>query len=72
MPAPDGWRFCLVKGLVADILIGILGGLIASVLLPSVGLTGDGLLHSLIAATLGAAISLLIVRLIDSLLADAE
>lgn len=60
-------------GLLADALIGIIGALIASVLLPSVGFRfGSGALPTIITATLGAAISLLIVRLIDGLLADAE
>jgi uncharacterized membrane protein YeaQ/YmgE (transglycosylase-associated protein family) len=52
-------------GLLGDILIGIFGALIASALSPSLGLHGDGgILAAIIAATLGAVILLLIVRLI--------
>jgi uncharacterized membrane protein YeaQ/YmgE (transglycosylase-associated protein family) len=49
-------------GLLGDILIGIFGALIASALFPILGL--HGILAAIIAATLGAVILLLIVRLI--------
>jgi uncharacterized membrane protein YeaQ/YmgE (transglycosylase-associated protein family) len=49
----------------ATLLIGIFGALIASALLPSLGLHGGGdMLAAIIAATLGAVILLLTVRLI--------
>ena len=52
-------------GLLGDILVGIVGALIAGALFPSLGLhLGGGILGAIIAATLGAVILLLIVRLI--------
>ena len=52
-------------GLIGDILIGIVGALIANTLFPSLGLSlGGGLFASIIAATVGAVLLLLIVRLI--------
>jgi uncharacterized membrane protein YeaQ/YmgE (transglycosylase-associated protein family) len=52
-------------GLLGDILIGVVGALIASALFPTLGLhLGGGLVSAIIAATLGAVILLLIVRLI--------
>jgi uncharacterized membrane protein YeaQ/YmgE (transglycosylase-associated protein family) len=52
-------------GLLGDILIGIVGALLASWLFPTIGLhLGGGILASTIAATVGAVILLVIVRLI--------
>ncbi len=52
-------------GLLGDILIGIVGALLASWLFPTLGLhLGGGILASIIAATLGAVILLMIVGLI--------
>ena len=52
-------------GLLGDILVGIFGALIASALLASLGLHGGGgILAEIIAATEGAFILLLIVRLL--------
>ena len=52
-------------GLLGDILIGILGAVFASWLFPTLGVhLGGGILASIIAATIGAVILLLIVRLI--------
>ena len=52
-------------GLLGDILVGIFGALIGSALAPSLGLHGGGgILAAIIAATVGAVILVLIVRLI--------
>jgi uncharacterized membrane protein YeaQ/YmgE (transglycosylase-associated protein family) len=52
-------------GLLGDILIGMAGAIIASLLFPTLGLhLGGGMLAAIIAATLGAGILLVIVRLI--------
>ena len=52
-------------GLVGDILIGIVGALIASLLFPRLGLQlGAGIVGAIIAATIGAVLLLLVVRVI--------
>ncbi len=52
-------------GLLGNIVIGIVGALIASLLLPRVGLGfGGGILGSIIAATLGAVILLFLIKLV--------
>ena len=52
-------------GLIGDILIGIVGALIASLLFPKVGIhLGTGIVAEIIAATLGAVILLVVMRLI--------
>jgi uncharacterized membrane protein YeaQ/YmgE (transglycosylase-associated protein family) len=52
-------------GLIGDIAIGIVGALIASVLFPRLGLhLGAGILSEIIAATIGAVLLLLIVRVV--------
>ena len=52
-------------GLVGDIIIGIVGAFIASLLFPRLGLhLGAGIVAEIISATLGAVILLVIVRLI--------
>ena len=60
-------------GLLADTLIGILGALIAYFRLANVALhLAVALFPAIAAGALGAALSLVIVRLIDNLLADVE
>ncbi len=57
-------------GLVGDIVVGILGALIAGFLFPRLGIAltlGGGLLGSIILAFIGAVILLVIVRLIKQL-----
>jgi uncharacterized membrane protein YeaQ/YmgE (transglycosylase-associated protein family) len=59
-------------GLIADILIGIAGAMIAAVLFPllGAGLTlGGGVVGAIIVATIGAVILLLIVRVIRQVMA---
>jgi uncharacterized membrane protein YeaQ/YmgE (transglycosylase-associated protein family) len=59
-------------GLVGDIVVGILGALIAGFLFPVLGITltlGGGLLGAIILAFIGAVILLVIVRLIKQLTA---
>ena len=52
-------------GLIGDILIGIVGALIASFLFPRLGIhLGTGIVAAIIAGTLGAIILLVIARLI--------
>ena len=52
-------------GLLGDIFVGIVGALVAAVLFPTLGLNlGGGTIAAIVAATLGAASLLLIVRLI--------
>ena len=52
-------------GLLGDIFVGMVGALVAAALFPTLGLNfGGGIIASIVAATLGAAILLLIVRLI--------
>ena len=51
-------------GLIADICIGIVGALIGSWLFPQLGVhVGDGLVNSIVVATVGAVLLLLILRL---------
>lgn len=59
-------------GLVGDIVIGILGALIAGVLFPKLGVAftlGGGLLGAIILAFIGAVILLVIVRVIKQIAA---
>ena len=52
-------------GLVGDIIIGIIGALIAGALFPRTGIhLGNGLLGSIIAATIGACVLLFVLRLV--------
>jgi uncharacterized membrane protein YeaQ/YmgE (transglycosylase-associated protein family) len=52
-------------GLIGDIVIGIVGAFIASLLFPRLGLhLGAGIVAEIIAATLGAVLLLVIVRLV--------
>ncbi|EAT13446.1 GlsB/YeaQ/YmgE family stress response membrane protein [Bermanella marisrubri] len=67
--AASGWLAgLLVKGrgfgLLADILLGILGAFIGGFALGLIGITLGGILGSIIKATIGAVLLLLIVRLI--------
>ena len=65
-----GWVASLVvkgagSGLGGDILIGIGGSLIASYLFPAIGLNiGSGIVGALVAATLGAVILLIVIKLL--------
>ncbi len=66
-----GWLAgVLVKGygfgLVGNIVVGIVGAFIAGLILPRVGLTfgGSAILASIIHATIGAVILLLIIRVV--------
>ena len=57
-------------GLVGDIVVGILGALIAGFLFPALGITltlGGGMLGAIILAFIGAVILLVIVRVIKQL-----
>ncbi len=57
-------------GLIGDIVIGIIGALIASFLFPELGLTltlGGGILGAIIMAYIGAVILLILVKIIKSL-----
>ena len=59
-------------GLVGDIVVGILGALIAGFLFPALGLTltlGGGLLGAILLAFIGAVILLVVVRLFKQLTA---
>ena len=52
-------------GLLGDIFVGIVGALVATAVFPTLGLNlGRGIIAATMAATLGAVILLLIVRLI--------
>ena len=52
-------------GLIGDLVIGILGAFIGSWLLPRLGIhLGSGIVYEIINATIGAAILLLIIRLV--------
>ena len=58
-------------GLLGDIVVGILGALITSIVLPKFGLVlaiGGGILGSIIAAFIGAVILLVVVKLLKKLL----
>ncbi|TGD43963.1 GlsB/YeaQ/YmgE family stress response membrane protein [Pseudotabrizicola sediminis] len=65
-----GWLAGLIVkgfgfGLLGNIVVGIVGALIASFLFPAIGLgLGGGILGSIIAATLGAVILLFLIRLV--------
>jgi uncharacterized membrane protein YeaQ/YmgE (transglycosylase-associated protein family) len=53
-------------GLIGDLAVGIVGALIGSWLLPSIGLVlGTGILAAIVNATIGAVILLLVIRLIQ-------
>src|SRR4029078_11559906 len=72
-----GWRTGLLVqgtgfGLVGDIVVGILGALIAGFLFPVLGITltlGGGVLGAIILAFIGAVILLVIVRLFKQIAA---
>ena len=52
-------------GIIGDILVGIAGALLASLLLPKLGIRiGSGLVSEIVYSTIGAVILLLIVRLL--------
>jgi uncharacterized membrane protein YeaQ/YmgE (transglycosylase-associated protein family) len=52
-------------GLIGDIIIGIIGAFIASLLFPSLGIhLGAGIVAEIIAATIGAVILLVVMRLV--------
>ena len=52
-------------GIIGDILVGIAGALLASLLLPKLGIRiGSGLVSEIVYSTIGAVILLLIVRLV--------
>ena len=59
-------------GLIGDIVVGIVGALIAGALFPRLGLgltRGGGVIGAIVAATIGAVILLLIVRLVRQMTA---
>jgi uncharacterized membrane protein YeaQ/YmgE (transglycosylase-associated protein family) len=59
-------------GLIGDIVVGIVGALIAGALFPRLGLgltLGGGVIGAIVAATIGAVILLLIVRLVRQMTA---
>jgi uncharacterized membrane protein YeaQ/YmgE (transglycosylase-associated protein family) len=66
-----GWLAGLIVqgtgfGLIADICIGIVGALIGSWLFPQLGIhIGEGMVSAIIAATVGAVLLLLILRLVS-------
>ena len=68
--AVAGWLAGMVVkgggyGLIGDIIVGIIGGLIAGWLLPQIGIViGGGIIAAIINAFIGAAILLLILRLV--------
>ena len=51
-------------GLIGDIVVGILGAFVAGFLLPGLGLGLTGIVGSIVYATIGAIILLVVVRLI--------
>ncbi|MBJ2151169.1 MULTISPECIES: GlsB/YeaQ/YmgE family stress response membrane protein [Paracoccaceae] len=53
-------------GLVGNIVVGVVGAFIAGLILPRIGLTfgGNAILASIIHATIGAVILLLLIRLV--------
>jgi uncharacterized membrane protein YeaQ/YmgE (transglycosylase-associated protein family) len=54
-------------GLIGDILIGIVGAVIAGYLFPAVGfLIGGGIIGAIINATIGAALLLVVIRLVKN------
>ncbi|OJF94249.1 GlsB/YeaQ/YmgE family stress response membrane protein [Pararhizobium antarcticum] len=65
-----GWLAGLIVkgfgfGLLGNIIVGIVGAFIAGALFPRLGLPlGDGILGAILAATLGAVILLLLIRVI--------
>ena len=59
-------------GLLGDILVGIVGALITSALFPELGIgltLGGGMIGAILAATIGAVILLLIVKVVSQLMA---
>ena len=59
-------------GLIGDIIVGIVGAFIAGVLFPRLGLgltLGGGVIGAIVAATIGAVVLLLIVRLVRQMTA---
>ena len=67
--AAAGWLAGVITrgvgfGLVGDIIVGILGALVASLLFPRVGLhLGTGIGAEILAATIGALLLLIVIRL---------
>ena len=68
--AVAGWLAGLIVrgggfGLIGDIIVGIIGAFIAHWLFPKLGIQlGSGILRSILDATVGAVILLLVIRLI--------
>lgn len=66
-----GWLAGLIVrgtgfGIIADILIGIVGAFIGNWLLPEIGVTlGSGIVAAIINATIGAVVLLLVIRLVS-------
>jgi uncharacterized membrane protein YeaQ/YmgE (transglycosylase-associated protein family) len=64
-----GWLASLIVtggglGLIGDIIVGIVGAVIAGYLLPTLGIyTGDGFVAAIVNAVIGAVVLLVIVRL---------
>ena len=52
-------------GIIGDLVIGVVGALLASLLFPSLGIRlGSGIVGSIVAATIGAVVLLLLARLV--------
>ncbi len=69
--AVAGWLAGLIvrgrgHGILANVVVGVLGAFIASMVLPAIGLRigGGGIVASILHATLGAVILLVLLRLI--------
>jgi uncharacterized membrane protein YeaQ/YmgE (transglycosylase-associated protein family) len=66
-----GWMAGIVVhgkglGLLADLIVGVLGAFLGGFIASKVGIQADGLLPSLCVAVLGAVILLLVIRIIKS------
>lgn len=65
-----GWLAGLIvhgggMGVLTNVVVGVLGAFIASIVLPTIGFTvGGGLLASILHATIGAVILLVLLRLV--------
>ena len=60
-----GWLAGTGFGIIGDILVGIAGALVASLLFPKLGIAiGSGIVREIIYSAIGAIILLLIVRLV--------
>ena len=67
--SPAGWPACWCRaggfGIIGDIVIGIVGAIIAGYLLPAIGISlGAGIIAAIIDALIGAVVLLLIIRLV--------